>query len=118
MDLQRATHTYKCKVNMTLKYQHVNAHQDALKPWTMLTLEEQLNVICKELAKGAVLRYLSNATQEGRGAQLLPLEKVAIVVNGEKLTTDVGQEVRYTLGHKEARQFYTRAIKMKGSTNT
>jgi hypothetical protein len=30
----------------------------------------------------------------------------------------VGQEVRYALGHKEARKFYTRTIKMKGSTNT
>jgi hypothetical protein len=46
------------------------------------------------------------------------LEKVAIVVNGEKLTTDVGQEVRYALGHEEAWKFYTKAIKMKGSTNT
>ncbi len=117
-DLQRAIHTYKCKVNMALKYQHVKAHQDAIKPWWMLTLEEQLNVICDKLAKEAVLRYLSDATPEGRGAQLLPLEKVAIVVNGEKLTTDVGQEVRNALGHKEGWKFYTGIIKMKGSTNT
>jgi hypothetical protein len=84
----------------------------------MLTLEEQLNVICDELAKEAVLRYLSDAKPEGRGVQLLPLEKVAIVVNGEKLTNNVGREVRYALGHKEARKFYTGTIKMKGSTNT
>jgi hypothetical protein len=101
-DLQRAIRTFKCKVNMALKYQLVKAHQDTIKPWSMLTLEEQLKVICNKLAKEAVLRYLSNATQEGRGVQLLPLEKVAIVVNGEKLTTVMGQEVRYALGHKEA----------------
>jgi hypothetical protein len=94
-DLQRAIRTYKCKVNMALKYQHIKAHQEAIKPWSMLTLEEQLNVICDKLAKEAVLRYLSNATPEGRGVQLLPLEKVTILVNGEKLTTNVGQEVRY-----------------------
>ncbi len=117
-DLQRAICTYKCKVNMALKYQHLKAHQDAIKPWLMLTLEEQLNVICNKLAKKAVLWYLSDATPEGRGVQLLPLEKVSIAVNGEKLTTDVGQEVRYALGHKEARKIYTRTIKMKGSTNT
>jgi hypothetical protein len=76
---------------MALKYEHVRAHQDDLKPWSMLTLAEQLNVICDDLAKGAVLRYLSDITQEGRGAQLLPLEKVAIIINGEKLTTDVGR---------------------------
>jgi hypothetical protein len=67
LDLQRAISTYKCKVNMALKYQHVKAHQDTIKPWLMLTQEEQLNVICNKLAKEAVLRYLSNATQEGRG---------------------------------------------------
>jgi hypothetical protein len=39
-------------------------------------------------------------------------------VNVEKLTTDVGQEVRYALGHEEAQKFYTGAIKMTGSTNT
>ncbi len=103
---------------MALKYQHIKAHQDTIKPWLMLTLEEQLNVICGELAKEAVLQYLANATPEGRGVQLLPLEKVALVVNGETLTTDVGQEVRYDLGHKEAWKIYTGTIKMKGSTNT
>jgi hypothetical protein len=44
---------------MALKYEHVKAHQDNLKPWSMLLLVEQLNVICDKLAKGAVLRYLS-----------------------------------------------------------
>jgi hypothetical protein len=117
-DLQRAIRIYKCRVNMALKYQHIKAHQDAIKPWSMLKLEEQLNVICNKLAKEAVLQYLSGATQEGRGVQLLPLETVAVVVNGKKLTTEVGQEVRYALGHKEAWKFYTKAIKMKCSTNT
>jgi hypothetical protein len=117
-DLQKAIRTYKCKVNMALKYQHIKAHQDRIKPSLMLTLEEQLNVICDKLAKKAVLWYISDATPEGREVQPLPLEKVAIVVNGEKQTAYVGQEVRYALGHKEAWKFYTRTIKMKGSTNT
>jgi hypothetical protein len=55
-DLQRAIRTYKCKVTMALKYEHVKARQVDLKPWSMLTLVEQLNVICDKLAKGAVLR--------------------------------------------------------------
>ncbi len=46
------------------------------------------------------------------------MEKVAIVINGEKLTTDVGGEVRYALGYKEARRFYTKVRKMNRSTNT
>ena len=46
LDLQQALRTYTCKVNMALTYSHVRAHQDALKPWSMLTLEEQFDVIC------------------------------------------------------------------------
>jgi hypothetical protein len=52
-----------------------------------------LNVICDELSNVVVQRYLSDATPAGRGIQLLPLENVAIVIKGEKLTTDAGQEV-------------------------
>jgi hypothetical protein len=84
----------------------------------MLTLEEQSNVICAKLANAAVQRYLSDATPAGRGIQLLPLEKVAIMIKGEKLSTDAGKEVWYALGQEEARRFYTGAIVMNGSTNT
>jgi hypothetical protein len=117
LDLQQVLHTFKCKVKMALIYSHVRAHQDALKPWSMLTLEEQLNIICDKLANAAVQRYLSDATSTDRGIQLLPLEKVAIVIKGEKLTTDAGQEVWYALGQEEAQRFYTGARVMNGSTN-
>jgi hypothetical protein len=118
LDLQQVLHTHKCKVNMALTYSQVRAHQNALKPWSMLTLEVQLNVICDELANAAAQWYLSNASPTGRGIQLLPLEKVAIMIKGEKLTTDTGQEVWYALGQEEPRRFYTGAIVKKGSTNT
>jgi hypothetical protein len=42
-----------------VKYAHVRAHQDRIKPWSQLSLEEQLNVICNKLASSAVPRYLS-----------------------------------------------------------
>ncbi len=54
----------------------------------------------------------------GRGIQLLPLEKVAIMIKGEKLTTDAGQEVWYALGQEETQRIYMGAIVMKGSTHT
>jgi hypothetical protein len=43
--------------DMARTYSHIRAHQDALKPWSMLTLEEQLNVICDKLANAAVQWY-------------------------------------------------------------
>ena len=44
----------------------------------------------------------------------LSLEKAAVFVNGNKLTTDVSKEVRFCLGESDARQFYTAPVKKKG----
>jgi hypothetical protein len=71
-------------------------------------LEEQLNGVCDELANGAVSQYLLSGFAQVRASQLLPMEKVAIIHNGTKLTTDVGADVRYCLGKEEANRFYTR----------
>ncbi len=38
----------------------------------------------------------------------MPYEKGAIVLDGTKLTTDVGSEVRYRLGKEDAERFYTK----------
>jgi hypothetical protein len=60
-----------------------------------------------ELANGAVAGYLSNGMNKEGKTQFLSLEKAAIVLDGMKLTTDVGTEVRYQLGKEEAKCFYT-----------
>jgi hypothetical protein len=44
---------------MAFKYAHVRAHQDRIKSWSQLSLEEQLNMICDKLANSVVTRYLS-----------------------------------------------------------
>jgi hypothetical protein len=58
-DLHRAILTIKCTIHIHMVYSHVQAHQDGVLPWSMLTLEQQSNVICDELANGAVARFLS-----------------------------------------------------------
>ena len=85
----------------------MDGHQDRIKLWRNLTLEEQLNVKCNELAKSAVHRSMLEEAQGDRGMQLLPLEKVAVLIDNTKLTTDVSAEVCYCLGEVEAHQFYT-----------
>jgi hypothetical protein len=92
---------------MAFKYVHVRAHQDKIKSWSQLSLEEQLNVICNELANSAVARYLSKQTKPSRPDQFLPLESAAIALDSVKLTTDVGVEVQFHLGKEEAARFYT-----------
>ena len=53
-DLHRAIRTIKVRTRMEIIYEHVRAHQDRILPWDRLSLEQQLNVICDELANGAV----------------------------------------------------------------
>jgi hypothetical protein len=80
---------------MKTTYSHIRAHQDRILPWSMLTLEQQLNVICNELANGVVVRYLSSGPKVNTKPQFLPFKKAAIVLDGVKLNTDAGVEVRY-----------------------
>jgi hypothetical protein len=59
-DLHRVIRTIKCFINIRMVYSHVQAHQDRVLPWSMLTLEQQWNVICDELANGVVARSKSD----------------------------------------------------------
>jgi hypothetical protein len=61
----------------------------------MLMLEQQLNVICDNVANRVVAGYLSNGRDKNSGPQFLPFEKATIVLDGVKLTIDVGTEVQY-----------------------
>ena len=95
-------------------YEYVDGHQDRIKLWRYLTLEEQLYVKCDELAKSMVHRSMLEEVQGDRGMQLLPLEKVAVLIDNTELTTYVSAEVRYCLGKVEARKFYTLQIQKQG----
>ncbi len=105
-DLLRAIRTIKSHALLHFQYEHVDSHMDRYKLWRYLTLEQQLNVDCDRQAKAAVHRSFLGAPTS-RGEQLLPLEKAAVFVGGNKLTTDVAAEVRFCLGEGEARAFYT-----------
>ena len=51
------------------------------------------------------------------GPKFLPFESVTVVLDGIKLTTDVGPEVRYRLGKEDAERFYTKARDVVRGTN-
>jgi hypothetical protein len=62
-DLHHMIRTIKCLVKLCMEYLHVRAHQDRILPWSMLTLEQQLHMICNKLANGAVASYLCGVHQ-------------------------------------------------------
>ncbi len=92
---------------MRLSYVHVRAHQDRILPWSRLSLVQQLNVICDELANGAVLQAITDGVRH-TWPRFLQFEDVAVVLDGIKLTTDIGSEVSYRLGKEDAERFYTK----------
>lgn len=107
-DLVRVIRSMKQGLFLQLRYQYVKSHQDDHTRWEDLPLDQKLNVICDTLAKQAVGRGLSiDAVRRQVIPLSLPWEQAAIMVGGEKLTSDVGDPVRYYLGHLEARRFYT-----------
>lgn len=97
VDLLRSIRTLKTEQLLGFEYEHVDGHQDQIKLWRHLTLEEQINVKCDELAKAAVHGSMLEEAQVDRGKQLFPLEKIAVFAGDTKLTTDVSKEVRYTV---------------------
>ena len=73
-------------------------------------------MLCDELANGAVAQYLSGGVHH-LGPKFLLFEKAAVVLDGVKLTTDVGAEVRYCLGKEDAEWFYTKPCGVIRGTN-
>ncbi len=117
LDLHCAICMLKCTSRLDMKYSHVHAHQDQILPWSMLTLKQQLNVICNGLANNANARYLAHGRVKDEGPYFLPLEKAAVVLDGAKLTTNVGPEVRVRLGMEEAERFYTKPCYIVNGVN-
>ena len=110
-DLVRAIRAMKQGVFLQLRYQYVKSHQDDIKLWADLTLDQQLNVTCDTLAKQAVGRGLSiDAVDRTMHPLSLPFEQASILVGGHKLTSDVSEPIRFILGCAEAKRFYTQAI--------
>jgi hypothetical protein len=116
-DLHCTIRTLKHLVRSNFRYKHVKAHQDKLKPWRELTLSEQLNVSCNDLANWAVKGYLERDSPTHRSTSLLPLEKAAVFIDNKKTTTDVGLSARYLLRAEEARRFYTSPVVLVRGVN-
>ena len=110
-DIKRAFRNVKTGLRATLKYEWVESHQDRLKLWFQLSLEQQLNCLCDSLAKEAVTSSLADLSPVTTGR--LPRESVAVYVNGLKQTSDVSKDARYSMGKTEARRFYTRQANPK-----
>ena len=88
-DVLRAIRHVRRQLTITIKFQHISAHQDDTVMYHNLDRSSQLNVDCDLLAKAGVRRFLNEHTQD-----TLPHELVVIHVNNKKITGDIGQPLR------------------------
>ncbi len=102
---------------LVITYVWVKAHVNQTTAWSRLSLLQQLNTTCNQLANSAVTRALSRAGNEKPTIWLLPLESVAIIADGIKITSGISSNLRYQLGCEEARKFYTKAIRTVNGVN-
>ena len=100
---------YHNPIKGTLHCEWVPSHQDNYKLWHQPPIEQQLNCMCDTLAKKAVADSLHQPPRAA-GDQLLPQEKVAVIIDGVKQTSDVAKAARYYLGYQEAERLYTAPI--------
>ena len=94
------------------KYTWVKAHMDDVLEWTDLSVEQQLNVKCDELAKTAAEEAISGTIRRRHQTdpQLLPHEHIAVYVDKYKQTTDPADSIRYSRSKQLAKQFLTTEI--------
>jgi hypothetical protein len=116
-DLLRNLRFIKSKHQFGTTYRHVKAHQDNIYAYDDLTLVQQFNVICDILAKQAVQSAITNPHKRCATQQLLPREQAALIIDGSKQTTDVSTDLRFYLGKKEARRFFTKPRQLRGGSN-
>ncbi len=90
-------------LSFTTYYSHVKGHQDNLVSFANLSQKAQLNCICDHTAKQQIALNGSDSPVPGR---MFPLETIGIFVNGEKMTSDIGGQIRFWAHCQLALSYY------------
>ena len=91
------------------EYIHVEAHQDNRMQWEELSQEAQLNAACNA---GAKAKLRSQDITDLPQQEVIPLEPICMLVEGTKMTSDMGAHIRYTAGRQVARKFFHKTSRM------
>ena len=92
------------RLDFTVTYRHVRAHQDDHEEYWRLSRETQLNCIADGMAKSALDAIQSR--EDLPPQQRLPLEPVAIFLDGEKLATRPADALRFRAHRVLARETF------------
>jgi hypothetical protein len=92
-------------LSFTTYYSHVKAHQDDLVSFANLSQKAQLNCICNHTAKQQIALDGLDSPVLGR---MFLLEPIGIFVDGEKMTSDTGEQIRFWAHRQLAWPYYNK----------
>ena len=98
---------YQCP-EAKIEKRWVKSHVDNLKAWKDLSIDEQLNTLCDDLAKAAIRRGVEDRRLDSK--RLLPYESAAVVINEEKIADGMAKELEHQIALADARRLYTTAV--------
>jgi hypothetical protein len=90
-------------LSFTTYYSHMKAHQDDSVSFANLSQKSQLNCICDHTAKQQIA--INGLDSPSPGCMFL-LEPIGIFVNGAKMTSDTGEQLRSWAHCQLARSYY------------
>ena len=88
------------KLPATVSFAHIYGHQDDHVAFTDLSREVQLNITCDQLAKAGLRRDITHNTPTHN---TLPIEQIAIFIDGIKVTGPVGKPLRNAISRQRMR---------------
>ncbi len=103
MDILKTIMVNCASLSFQREYHHVAAHQDNHTRWEDLTRATQLNSACDARAK-TILRSQDVTNLPPHEAFLL--KPICMLVEGKKMTLDMGARLRYAAGRHVARSFF------------
>ncbi len=113
-DIRHSLKTTKPLLNGTFQYVHIYRHMDQYLKWEQLMMTQQLNCVCKALAKKSITTAIIHGYHD-RQSQLLPKEDVALVIWGTKFTGNILPPLRFHASKEVARKYLATRKKDKYS---
>jgi hypothetical protein len=90
-------------LSFTTHYLHVKVHQDNKTLFANLSQIVQLNCICDHAAKQ---RIAINRLDRPILGWMFPLEPIGIFINGKKMMSETGSQIRFWVQHQLACTFF------------
>jgi hypothetical protein len=112
-DLIRLMKTYTRLLPVLIEWGHVHGHADRYTSFHLLTLIEQLNVLCDTLAKRTLIDCISSREFT---PSTFPLEDITISIGSSKIRSSIRQAIYKHWGRSAAKSLFSKREKVLRSS--